>query len=94
MRAVTESLNCRTYYPSAKIPAVTIPKNLLVFLALLLSLVATGGCEGQGEHKNVCPIDGQPPEWSKQRDPQTCEYFHWSYTERQTHSWTAPCEQK
>jgi hypothetical protein len=65
-----------------------------IFLALLLSLVATGACEGQGEHKNVCPIDAQPPEWSMQRDPQTCEYFHWSYTERQTHSWAAPCEQK
>jgi hypothetical protein len=49
-------------------------KNLLVFLALVLSLVATEGCERQGEHKNVCPIDGQPSEWSKQRDPQTCEH--------------------
>ena len=28
-----------------------------IFLALLLSLVATGACEGQGERKNVCPID-------------------------------------
>jgi hypothetical protein len=33
--------------PSAKIPAVTIPKNLLLFLALLLGLVAMGAVGGK-----------------------------------------------
>jgi hypothetical protein len=73
--------------------AVTSPKHLFLLLALLLSLMGAGGCEKKSEHKNVCPIEGQPPEWSRQIDAQTCEYFHFSPIERQTHSWTAPCEQ-
>ena len=81
-------------FPSAKISAVISLNNLPVCFALLIILLATGGCGGQRQDKNVCPIDGQPPEWSKKRDSQACEYFHWSYTERHTHSWTAPCEQK
>jgi len=61
-------------------------------LVLLLSLIVAGGCEKEMEHKNVCPIDGQPPEWSRQIDAKTCEYFHFNAIERQTHSWTESCE--
>ena len=79
--------------PRGKICGVNIRRNLLFLLPLLLSLIAAGGCEKNTEHKNVCPIDGQAPEWSKQIDAQTCEYFHFSPIERRAHSWTAPCEQ-
>jgi hypothetical protein len=72
--------------------AVTILKNLVLLLALLLSW-GVGGCEKETKHKNVCPIDGQAPEWSRPIDAQTCEYFHFSPIERKTHSWTGPCEQ-
>ena len=47
------------------------------------------GC--QANHKNVCPIDGQPPEWSGQRRGKSCEYFHYSIVEKKTHSWWADC---
>jgi len=42
-------------------------------------------------HKNVCPIDGQPPEWSGQRKGDSCEYSHYSIIEKKTHSWWADC---
>lgn len=61
-------------------------------LALLLSLIIAVGCGKETEHKNVCPIDGQPPEWSRQIDAKNCEYFHFNPIERQTHSWTASCD--
>jgi hypothetical protein len=88
--SVLNPLNCLSVRPCSKIRAVTNLKNLVLLLALLLSLIV--GCEKETEHKNVCPIDGQPPEWSRQIDAKTCEYFHFNPIERQTHSWTAPCE--
>jgi hypothetical protein len=60
---------------------------------LALMVVAIGGCAEKQNARNVCPIDGRPPEWSKQVDARNCEYFHFNAIERQTHSWTAPCEQ-
>src|SRR4029077_1073700 len=60
--------------------------------AMTFILVAVYGCGGEAEHKNVCPIDGAPPEWSKPMSDNNCEYFHFSSIERHTHSWTAPCE--
>lgn len=65
----------------------------IIRLALFLCLIFAGGCEKETGHKNVCPIDGHPPEWSKQVDAKTCEYFHFNPIERQTHSWTASCEE-
>ena len=78
--------------PSEKIRSVTSPKGLFQSFFLTIGLIAVCGCGGRAEHKNVCPIDGQPPEWSKPIDAKSCEYFHFSTIERQTHSWTAPCE--
>jgi len=48
---------------------------------LIFIIVAVGGCAGKTERKNVCPIDGQAPEWSKQIDARNCEYFHFSAIE-------------
>jgi hypothetical protein len=73
--------------------AVTNSVRLFQRLALILCFIAACGCGGKVERKNVCPIDGQPPEWSKPVDARNCEYFHFSSIERHTHSWTAPCEQ-
>jgi hypothetical protein len=59
-------------------------KSATAALALILL-----GCEAS--HKNVCPIDGQPPAWSGQRRGNSCEYFHYSIVEKKTHSWWADC---
>jgi hypothetical protein len=59
-------------------------------LTLLLVFLVFTGCNS---HNNVCPIDGQPPQWSGQRKGQSCEYFHYSDVERKTHSWWADCAQ-
>src|SRR5580700_1482788 len=75
-----------------KICDLTAP-HLFQRIALILGLFAVCGCGGKAEHKNVCPIDGQLPEWSKPIDAKNCEYSHFSSIERQTHSWKAPCEQ-
>jgi hypothetical protein len=56
--------------------------------SLLLIVFVFAGCNSR---KNVCPIDGQPPQWVGQRKGQSCEYFHYNDVERQTHSWWAEC---
>jgi len=53
-----------------------------------LIFLVIAGCD---RRKNVCPIDGQPPQWSGRRNGQSCEYFHYSNMERKTHSWWAEC---
>jgi hypothetical protein len=45
------------------------------------------GCSETSHKENVCPIDGQPPEWSGARNGHSCEYFHYSIVEKKTHSW-------
>jgi hypothetical protein len=45
-----------------KISGVTTPMGSFRPFALTLGLIAVYGCGGKAEHKNVCPIDGQPPE--------------------------------
>lgn len=57
-----------------------------------LSFVTLAGCHKKQGSKNVCPIDGQPPQWSGGRKGNACEYFHYSDTERQSHSWWADCK--
>ena len=61
-----------------------IKKSAPVVLVVILL-----GCEAN--HKNVCPIDGQPPEWSGQQRGNSCEYFHYSIVEKKMHSWWADC---
>ena len=56
--------------------------------ALISSLLIFAGFNS---HKNICPIDGQPPQWVGQRKGQSCEYFHDNDIERQTYSWWAEC---
>jgi len=63
---------------------------LLAILGIFLTLA---GCGKSQSRKNVCPIDGQPPQWAGQRKGNSCEYFHYSDIERHTHSWWADCEQ-
>jgi hypothetical protein len=57
-------------------------------LALTVILL---GCSETSHKKNVCPIDGQPPEWSGAQKEHSCEYFHYSIVEKKTHSWWADC---
>ena len=57
------------------------------FLLLLVLLVILA-CD---RPKNVCPIDGQPPEGLTQRNGESCEYFHYSVIEKKSHSWWAKC---
>jgi hypothetical protein len=76
-----------------EVPEMTIPRILFsikkaapaTFALILLA------CSGKASHKNVCPIDGQPPEWSGQRKGDWCEYSHYSIIEKKTHSWWADC---
>jgi hypothetical protein len=65
--------------------SLSIKKAALAALALILL-----GCS-EANRKNVCPIDGQRPEWSGERKGSSCEYFHYSIVEKQTHSWWADC---
>lgn len=39
---------------------------------------------------NVCPIDGHVAEWTK-RTGDSCEYGHFSFVEKTTHTWSGPC---
>jgi hypothetical protein len=66
-------------------PLFSMKKAAPAALALILL-----GCS-EASHKNVCPIDGQAPEWSGQRKGHSCEYFHYSIVEKKTHSWWADC---
>jgi hypothetical protein len=50
------------------------------------------GLQGERSGKNVCPIDGSPPEWTGKRNGSSCEYLHYNAVERQTHSWWAACD--
>ncbi len=56
--------------------------------SVLLVFLVIAGCD---RRKNVCPIDGQPPEWVGRRNGQSCEYLHYSVVEKKTHSWWADC---
>jgi hypothetical protein len=68
------------------IKAAKAAKGLLLVLICLF----TAGCTKETS-KNVCPIDGQPPQWTGARHGDTCEYGHYSIIEKSTHSWWAPC---
>ncbi|MGA8618665.1 MAG: hypothetical protein WB660_09155 [Candidatus Sulfotelmatobacter sp.] len=61
-------------------------------LALALNLLSITACARGGRQQNVCPIDGQPPQWSGPRKRNSCEYFHYSIIEKKTHDWWAACE--
>jgi hypothetical protein len=64
-----------------------------VFLEILLVFIAVFGCKKGRTARNVCPIDGEAPQWVGQRNGKSCEYFHYSDIERHSHSWWADCEQ-
>jgi hypothetical protein len=65
----------------------------IIFLAIGLISLAFTGCSNNRTHKNVCPIDGESPQWVGQRNGDSCEFFHYSDIERHSHSWWADCEQ-
>jgi hypothetical protein len=66
--------------------------NAVLLEVLLISLTVTG-CDKNQSQKNVCPIDGQQPQWVGQKNGKSCEFFHYSDIERHPHSWWADCEQ-
>jgi hypothetical protein len=66
---------------------VILPVTLMIFLTIT-------GCAESQTHKNVCPVDGQPPQWIGQRKGKSCEFFHYSDMERHSHSWWADCDQR
>ena len=66
-------------------------KNCVLGLPLLV-LLSLAACSQGHRQKNVCPIDGQLPQWSGARKGNSCEYFHYSIVEKRTHSWWAACE--
>jgi hypothetical protein len=59
---------------------------------LSMIVMSAAACKGGRSGKNVCPIDGAAPEWTGQRNGNSCEYLHYSAVERQTHSWWAKCD--
>jgi hypothetical protein len=61
--------------------------SLAVLDAILLFSL---GC-GTQSPRNSCPIDGSLPQGISKRNGNSCEYFHYSIVERQTHSWWAEC---
>jgi|SRR5882724_9434083 len=65
--------------------------NRALHLSLVLIFLIIAGCDSR---KNVCPIDGQPPEGLWRKKGQSCEYFHYSVIEKKTHSWWAECTQE
>jgi hypothetical protein len=65
--------------------------NKAAFIAAILVFLFTTSC-GTSSARNACPIDGQPPQWKGGRKGNSCEYFHYSAIERQTHSWWAECD--
>jgi hypothetical protein len=67
-------------------------KRKASLILLCLIVMAAVACRGTNPLKNVCPIDGSPPEWTGRRNGNSCEYFHYNATEKQTHSWWAACE--
>ena len=66
------------------------PRGTLFVLCMIV-MFATA-CKGERSSKNVCPIDGAPPEWTGKRNGSSCEYLHYNAVERQTHSWWAECD--
>jgi hypothetical protein len=65
----------------------------VTFLAVVVISLAVSGCTKNEAVKNVCPIDGQSPEWVGQKNGKSCEFFHYSAIERHPHSWWADCQQ-
>lgn len=63
-----------------------------LFLAALIVLAAASWNRRGHNQRNVCPIDGSPPQWRGGRSGNQCQYFHYSAIERQAHSWWAKCE--
>jgi len=59
---------------------------------LLVVWAGGAGCKQSNPHKNICPTDGQAPQWSKALSEGTCEYSHYREMERHTHMRTAKCE--
>jgi len=59
---------------------------------LCMIVMSATACKGERSRKNVCPIDGSPPEGSGKRNGNSCEYLDYNAVERQTHSWWAECD--
>jgi len=67
-------------------------KRLLATVKFAVPLILATilfGCSRS--RQNVCPIDGQPPEWTGARKGNSCEYFHYSIVEKKAHSWWNEC---
>ena len=62
-------------------------------IALFFLFLAATGCSHQAAGNTVCPIDGQPSQWSRAENEHRCEYSHYSLVERKTHSWLAECQE-
>jgi hypothetical protein len=67
---------------------ISTKKSFIVLAAMLLF---SFGCGSQSA-QNSCPIDGSLPQGISKRNGNSCQYFHYSIVERQTHSWWADCE--
>ena len=66
----------------------------IAIVAMVVALLVYAYYEGSRRRQvlpNVCPIDGQPAEWSKRVGQRDCEYGHFSNLERKTHSWSDQC---
>jgi hypothetical protein len=59
-------------------------RNVIHLGVSLISLIV--GCAKNQSQKNVCQIDGQPPQWVGQKNGKSCEFFHYSDIERHPHS--------
>jgi len=68
-----------------------VKRNGILVLPILIVLSAAA-CNRGHSGQNVCPIDGAAPEWMGRRNGNSCQYFHYSAVERQTHSWWAECK--
>jgi len=87
----TGTLNPLTQGVITRVQTAEPMANRAMRLSLLLVLLVYLTLAGCDSRKNVCPIDGQPPEGLGQRNGQSCEYFHYSVIEKKTHSWWAEC---
>jgi hypothetical protein len=67
--------------------------RVLGTIVILLGLPFSSPCGGPHKGQTAAPFDGQVAEWTKRTGQNSCDYGHFSPTERTLHKWSAACPQ-
>ena len=65
--------------------------RISVAVVVIVGLLLLVAVRRAPQRPDRCPIDGQVAEWSKRTGANSCEYGHFSPTERTIHKWSAAC---